>query len=191
MTTLVLTLAMLIAVVVIEMAHSAHRRASRMNRVRCIEQIAALLMSHDEPNDDDIYQLRIRFSDREILDAVVFVASRICGARLYRLSLVVEMCESDYHLLHTLRYVWRQQASSLPLYLVLLPSLLTLLAGVWGSLRLVVAVSSLSLILQFALLVARRTRSERRPFADLGSTLKALPLFLHAHAHRRREDNNF
>ena len=148
-------------------------------------------MSHDEPNDDDIYQLRIRFSDREILDAVVFVASRICGARLYRLSLVVEMCESDYHLLHTLRYVWRQQASSLPLYLVLLPSLLTLLAGVWGSLRLVVAVSSLSLILQFALLVARRTRSERRPFADLGSTLKALPLFLHAHAHRRREDNNF
>lgn len=191
MTTLVLILAMLIAVVVIEMAHSAHRRSSRMNRVRCIEQIAALLMSHDEPSDDDIYQLRIRFSDREILDAVVFVASRICGARLYKLSLVVEMCESDYHLLHTLRYVWRQQASSLPLYLVLLPSLLTLLAGVWGSLRLVVAVSSLSLILQFALLVARRTRSERRPFADLGSTLKALPLFLHAHAHRRREDNNF
>ena len=191
MTTLVLALALPAVAVATEVACSVRRRSSRQRRAQCIEHIASLLMSREELDDEGVRQLRHRFSDREILDAVVFVASRICGARLYRLSFVVEVCESDYHLLRTLRRVWRRQQSSLPLYLALLSSLLTLLAGVWGSLRMVVALSALLLVVQFALVVARRANLEHRLFADLAATLKALPLFLHAHARRRGREKIF
>lgn len=191
MMTLVIVAVAAIVVVVAEAICSMRRRRAQSARARCVERITELMVSRGELGDEDILQLRSDFADRVILDAVVFIASRVCGASLYRLSFVVEVCESDYHFLRTLARVWRRQQSLLPLGMALLLSLVTLLGGVWGSSRVVVVTSSLLSSALFLLYVLRRTNLERRLFADLAATLKALPLFLHAHAHRRREDNNF
>ena len=189
--TLVIVAVAVATVAAAETVCSVRRHRAQSARARCVERITELMVTRGELGDDDILQLRSDFSDRVILDAVVFIASRVCGTSLYRRSFVVEVCESDYHFLSTLARVWRRQQSLLPLGVVLLLSLITLLAGVCGSSQVVVVASSLLISVLFLLYVLRRASLERRLFADLAATLKALPLFLHAHAHRRRGENNF
>lgn len=191
MKTLVIVAVAVATVAAAETVCSVRRRRAQSARARCVERITELMVTRGELGDDDILQLRSDFSDRVILDAVVFIASRVCGTSLYRLSFVVEVCESDYHFLSTLARVWRRQQSLLPLGVVLLLSLITLLAGVCGSSQVVVAASSLLLSVLFLLYVLRRASLERRLFADLAATLKALPLFLHAHAKRRGREKIF
>lgn len=191
MMALVIVATVVVTAVAAEAICSMRRLRAQSARARCVERITELMVARGEIDDEDILQLRSDFSDRVILDAVVFIASRVCGTSLYRLSFVVEVCESDYHFLHTLARVWRRQQSLLPLGVALVLTLVTLLGGVWDSSRMVVVTSSMLLSALFLIYILRRINLERRLFVDLAATLKALPLFLHAHARRSHRHKIF
>ena len=110
--TLVIVAVAVATVAAAETVCSVRRRRAQSARARCVERITELMVTRGELGDDDILQLRSDFSDRVILDAVVFIASRVCGTSLYRLSFVVEVCESDYHFLSTLARVFAVVAFS-------------------------------------------------------------------------------
>lgn len=84
-------------------AHSLNNRYRTYSTTRCIAQLTALLTSHDEPQDEAIRGLRLRFSSNTILKASIFIAEHIYGNTLYRLTTIIEVCEIDRYLLRSLQ----------------------------------------------------------------------------------------
>lgn len=68
----------------------------------CIKHISYMLILPQEPSDEQIRKLRLRFSTDTILDAAIFVSQHIYGNMLYRLSSIVEVCEIDQYLLRSI-----------------------------------------------------------------------------------------
>ncbi len=68
----------------------------------CIKHISCMLVLPQEPSDEQIRKLRLRFSTDTILDAAIFVSQHIYGNMLYRLSSIVEVCEIDQYLLRSI-----------------------------------------------------------------------------------------
>lgn len=95
----ILAFALPILAIATQSTISARRRISAYAKSQCIVRIARMIMTADEPTDEEMRQLRLHFSLGTILDAVIFISEHIYGNALYRLSLVVEVCEVDYYLL--------------------------------------------------------------------------------------------
>lgn len=88
--------------------HSIHSRLGCYFRARCVERIAAMMVAEEDPSDDEVQALRLRFSAGVIADSVSFVAEHIYGVALNRLLLVVEVSEVDFHLLDSVRISRRE-----------------------------------------------------------------------------------
>ena len=100
---IVLAFALPILAVVTQSAISVRKRVGKYAKSQCIARIAQMIMTTEEPTDEEIRQLRLHFSLGTILDAVIFISEHIYGNALNRLSLVVEVCEVDYYLLRRIR----------------------------------------------------------------------------------------
>lgn len=100
---LLLAFAMPLLAVATQAVVSVHGRLRSYAKAQCISRILYMIVTEDEPTDEDIRQLRLRFSIGTILDAAIFISEHIYGNSLNRLSLVVEVCEVDYYLLHRIR----------------------------------------------------------------------------------------
>jgi hypothetical protein len=62
-----------------------------------------MVVAETEPDDREIRSLRTLFPMEVVLDSVIYVAEKIYGNALNRLTLIVEVCELDYHLLGAIR----------------------------------------------------------------------------------------
>lgn len=91
-----LALALPLLLVVAQGAHSASRQIYAYAKSRCVARIAAMMAMSEEPSEEEIYSLRIRFTRSIILDAVTYVSEHIYGSAVGRLLLIVEVCEVDY-----------------------------------------------------------------------------------------------
>lgn len=63
---------------------------------RCVAQISEMIVSAEEPSDEEIHSLRVRFTKGIIHDAATFISEYIYGRSLNRLSLIVEECRVCY-----------------------------------------------------------------------------------------------
>ncbi len=88
-----------LATAVVQLSHSAYRRFRHYATTRCVWRIANMLTTEEEPSNDDMWALRLRFPMGVIFDSALFVAEKIYGTSLYRLALIIEVCELDYELL--------------------------------------------------------------------------------------------
>lgn len=92
-------MALPLVVVVAQVSHIAHKRLRSYAMARCICYISNLIMAEEEPSDEELRIMRLRFSAGVVLDSVHFVAEKIYGNALNRLALIVEVCEIDYYLI--------------------------------------------------------------------------------------------
>ena len=94
-----LALALPFAVVAAQLLYSLWRRVRAYAVSRCVAQISKMVVAAEEPSDEEMRMLRLRFSTGVVLDSLLFVAERVYGNALNRLSLIVEVCEIDRYLL--------------------------------------------------------------------------------------------
>lgn len=92
-------MALPLVVVVAHISHVAHKRLRSYAVARCICYISNMIMSEEEPSDEDMRTMRLRFPSGIVLDSVHFIAEKIYGNALNRLALIVEACEIDYYLI--------------------------------------------------------------------------------------------
>ena len=97
---LVLALALPLLAVTTQVVISARNRILSYAKAQCIARISQMIVATEEPSDKEMRSLRLRFMPGTILDAIIFISEYIYGNALNRLSLVVEVCEVDYVLLH-------------------------------------------------------------------------------------------
>ena len=88
-----LSVALPILVAAAQVAHSTHRRLRTYTRARCVARIARMISSKEEPCDEAILSLRLRYPSTIILDSATFIAEHIYGAMLHRLDLIMEVCQ--------------------------------------------------------------------------------------------------
>ena len=72
------------------------RRLLLYAKSRCVARVTSMIVAKEEPSDEDIRALRMRFSERTILDSVTFISEYIYGVALNRLSLIIEVCRVPY-----------------------------------------------------------------------------------------------
>ncbi len=89
--------------VVAQTTLSVRSRLHTYAKARCVLSISSMIMAEEEPTDEEMRALRLRFPLAVILDAVIFISEHIYGNALNRLALIVEVCEVDYYLLGRIR----------------------------------------------------------------------------------------
>ncbi len=98
-----IALAVPLSVTAAQLGVSSYRRLRNYATAQCIKRISTMVVADVEPNDRVIRSLRTLFPMDVVLDSVIFVAEKIYGDALNRLTLIVEVCELDYHLLRAIR----------------------------------------------------------------------------------------
>jgi hypothetical protein len=93
-----------LAATVTQVAHSTYKRLRNYAVARCVWRISNLIMAEEEPSDEEIRALRLRFPCDIMVDSVIFIAEKIYGYTLYRLALIVEVCEIEYVLIYRIRH---------------------------------------------------------------------------------------
>ena len=101
---LLLALALPLLVVVTQATMSVSRRLNSFAKARCIARIVRMIMAKEEPSDDEMRLLRLRFGVRIILEATIFISEHIYGNALCRLALLIEVCEIDRYILHKVQH---------------------------------------------------------------------------------------
>lgn len=101
---LAIALALPILLVVTQAVHTVSHRYRTYTTTQCIARIAAMIVAHEEPDNEAIERLRIRFSNDTILNAAIFISQHIYGRATHRLSLILEECEIDLHLRKLLKH---------------------------------------------------------------------------------------
>jgi hypothetical protein len=96
----VLALATPLLIATVQVAAAAHRRLSRLLRVRCIARISRMIMAREEPTDREMRSLRWSFPLGTISESAKFIAEHIYGRARYRLTLIAEVCEVEHSSLH-------------------------------------------------------------------------------------------
>lgn len=86
-----------------EVCGVVYRRLRIYAMAQCIRRISNMIVADEEPDDVEIRLLRRLFPMSVVLDSVIFVSESIYGGALNRLTLIVEVCEIDYHLLRRVR----------------------------------------------------------------------------------------
>lgn len=94
----VVGLALPVAFLIVQTLHLAYKRIRTYAIAQCIFHISNMIMAEEEPSDEEMRALRLRFTAGVILDAVHFIAEKIYGNALNRLALIIEVCEVDYYL---------------------------------------------------------------------------------------------
>ena len=98
-----MALAIPLSFTAMQLGVSSYRRLRSYAIARCVRRISTMVVADVEPNDRAIRSLRTLFPMDVVLDSVIFVAEKIYGGALNRLTLIVEVCELDYHLLRAIR----------------------------------------------------------------------------------------
>jgi LemA protein len=75
--------------------------------------MASMITSCEEPRDEVIRGLQLRYSTNTILESAIFIAEHIYGNSLYRLTTIIEVCEVDYHLLRAMHKGGAKERASL------------------------------------------------------------------------------
>lgn len=78
-----------------EIVRYAHRRCSAHIKARCIRRIARLVIAGEDPSDNDIRALRLRYTTSTITESASFVAEHIYGDAYHRVTLLLEMCKIE------------------------------------------------------------------------------------------------
>lgn len=99
----IFALAIPLSVTALQLGVSSYRRLRSYAMARCIRRISNMVVAETEPDDREIRSLRTLFPTEVVLDSVIFVAEKIYGNALNRLTLIVEVCELDYHLLREIK----------------------------------------------------------------------------------------
>lgn len=108
-----IALALPMLMVVTQAVHSIGCRYRNYTTAQCIARIMAMIVAHEEPEEEEIWRLRLRFSNNTILNAVIFISQHIYGPATHRLLLVIEVCEIDYHLQKALKHKERREQTQL------------------------------------------------------------------------------
>jgi hypothetical protein len=103
---IILALALPLLAVATQTAVTARNRFYSYAKTQCVARIVRMIMAKVEPTDEEIRSLRWRFTLGTILDAAIFISEHIYGNALHRLTLIVEVCEADFHLLHSVNSHW-------------------------------------------------------------------------------------
>ena len=98
-----IALAIPLSITAAQLGISSYRRLRNYAISQCIRRISTMVVAEADPNDREIRSLRTLFPMDVVLDSVIFVAEKIYGDGLNRLTLIVEVCELDYHLLRAIR----------------------------------------------------------------------------------------
>lgn len=83
--------------------YSVYRAIHTYAKANCTRHIAEMMVTTHEPHDEDIRTMLLRYPSSIILEAVLFISEHIYGNAIHRLSLIIEVCEVDYHLLRRIR----------------------------------------------------------------------------------------
>lgn len=142
-------------------AHSLNSRYRSYSTARCIARITSMMTSREEPQDDMIRGLRLRFSINTILESAIFIAEHIYGNALYRLSTIVEVCELDHHLLRAVQRAHGREQIALLSRLSFLSSLGTIVGFAEEGISISDAKRSVHLYTTAALIVAHPERAIR------------------------------
>lgn len=87
-----------LAVVASQLLYQLWHRVRTYAVSRCVAQISKMVVETVEPSDEEMRTLRLRFPTGVVLESVLFIAERVYGKALNRLSLIVEVCEIDGYL---------------------------------------------------------------------------------------------
>ena len=99
---IVVALAAPFLLVAVSTIHGLHKRITIYIKSRCVSRIVSMIVAEEEPSDDAMRSLRIRFTNETIRDSIAFISENIYGQALNRLLLIVEECRVDYSpMLHT------------------------------------------------------------------------------------------
>ena len=101
---ILIAFALPLAATVTQVAHSTYKRLRNYAVARCVWRISNLIMAEEEPSDEEMRALRLRFPSDIMVDSVIFIAEKIYGYTLYRLALIVEVCEIEYVLIYRIRH---------------------------------------------------------------------------------------
>lgn len=102
-----------ILIVASQAVHSLGHRYRTYTTARCIARMASMITSCEEPRDEVIRGLQLRYSTNTILESAIFIAEHIYGNSLYRLTTIIEVCEVDYHLLRAMHKGGAKERASL------------------------------------------------------------------------------
>ena len=98
-----IALALPLLMVVIQVVHTLGSHHRTLSTAQCVARITAMIVAREEPADEAIRRLRLRFSNRTILDSVILISHNIYGRAALRLSLIVEVCEIGHYLQNRLQ----------------------------------------------------------------------------------------
>ena len=94
---ILIAFALPLAATVTQVAHSTYKRLRNYAVARCVWRIS-------NPSDEEMRALRLRFPSDIMVDSGIFIAEKIDGYTLYRLALIVEVCEIEYVLIYRIRH---------------------------------------------------------------------------------------
>jgi len=93
---ILLAVAMPILVVATQAACALRNHLITYTTAQCITRMASMMVSPDEPSDEEMYALRQRYSSSTLLNAIAFISEHTLGNRLNRLALIIEVCDIAY-----------------------------------------------------------------------------------------------
>ena len=102
-----IALAMPLLVAVAQVVDVVSARLNRTISARCVERVAQMMISSEDPSEQDMRRINRRFTNAMVLDAVVFISEHIYGNILNRLALIAEDCKVEKRLLSP---VWQQDS---------------------------------------------------------------------------------
>ena len=92
-----------ILLAVAHLAHSTYKRVRTYATARCIAQISSMIVAKVEPDDEEIFSIRHRYTKSVILEAILFISEHIYGSATNRLSLIVEVCGVDCYIVNMVK----------------------------------------------------------------------------------------
>ncbi len=92
----IIALALPLLVVVLYLVYVVRKMLLSYAMVQCVAHISEMIVAEEEPSDEEIRSLRIKFTKSIIRNAVTFVSESIYGKSLNRLLLIVEVCKVEY-----------------------------------------------------------------------------------------------
>ena len=101
---ILLALALPLMAIATQATMSVRGRLRSHSKAQCIARIMGMMMADEEPTDEEMRTLRLLFRSETILDSAIFISEHIYGNTLHRLTLIVEVCDIDYYLLHRIRH---------------------------------------------------------------------------------------
>lgn len=93
---ILLAVAMPMLVVATQAVHTLRTHLITYAKARCITRMASMMVTPNEPSDEEMCALRQHYSASTLLNAVAFISEHTLGNGLNRLALIVEVCNIAY-----------------------------------------------------------------------------------------------